>query len=81
MTPRSNLSDFIKERCIEAARAALGDGGEIEDAIAQRLVDDVLTTLQRSTCASRTPGRRNGRSSPRRSRVRARAARARSCAA
>ena len=42
MTPRTNLSDFIKERCIEAARAALGDGGEIEDAIAQRLVDDVL---------------------------------------
>ena len=44
MTPRTNLSDFIKERCIEAARAALGDGGEIEDAIAQRLVDDVLNS-------------------------------------
>ena len=42
MTPRTNLSDFIKARCIEAARAAIGDGGEIEDAIAQRLVDDVL---------------------------------------
>ena len=42
MTPRSNLSDFIKERCIKAARAAIGGGGEIEDAIAQRLVDDVL---------------------------------------
>ena len=44
MTPRTNLSDFIKERCIEAARAALGDGGDIEDAIAQRLVDDVLNS-------------------------------------
>ena len=42
MTPRSNLSDFIKARCIEALRAALGYGGQIEDAIAQRLVDDVL---------------------------------------
>ena len=29
MTPRSNLSDFIKERCIEAARAAIGDGGQM----------------------------------------------------
>ena len=44
MTPRSNLSDFIKERCIEAARAAIGDGGDVEDAIAQRLVDDVLNS-------------------------------------
>ena len=26
MTPRSNLSDFIKDRCIEAARAAIGRG-------------------------------------------------------
>ena len=44
MTPRNNLSDFIKERCIEAARAALGGGGDVEEAIAQAqgLVDDVL---------------------------------------
>ena len=42
MTPRSNLSDFIKARCIAAARAALGGGGDVEEAIAQRLVDDVL---------------------------------------
>ena len=44
MTPRTNLSDFIKERCIEAARAALGGGGDVEEAIAQRLVDDVLNS-------------------------------------
>ena len=44
MTPRSNLSDFIKERCIKAARAALGGGGDVEEAIAQGLVADVLTS-------------------------------------
>ena len=42
MTPRSNLSDFIKERCIEAGVAALDGGGELAEALAQRLVDDVL---------------------------------------
>ena len=43
MTPRSNLSDFIKDRCIEAARAAMAEGGgQIEDAIAERLLKDVV---------------------------------------
>ena len=81
MTPRSNLSDFIKARCIAAARAALGGGGDVEEAIAQRLVDDVLRSpavrlrvknagpQERAKVAKEIPG------------FRARAARARSCAA
>ena len=43
MARRSNLSDFIKDRCIEAARAAMAEGGgQIEDAIAERLLKDVV---------------------------------------
>ena len=43
MTPRSNLSDFIKDHVIEAMRAAMAEGGgQIEDAIAERLLKDVV---------------------------------------
>ena len=42
MTYRSNLSEFVKNRCIKALRAAIDDDGQIEDSIAERLVDDVL---------------------------------------
>ena len=42
MTYRSNLSEFVKNRCIKALRAAIDDDGPVEDSIAERLVDDVL---------------------------------------
>ena len=42
MTFHSSLADFLKDRSIEALRAALADGGDIEDATAVRLVEDVL---------------------------------------
>ena len=39
----SNLTEFLKDRCIEAARAAMAaGGGKIDDEIAERLVNDVL---------------------------------------
>ena len=81
MTPRTNLSDFIKERCIEAARAALGGGGDVEEAIAQRLVDDVA---ELSKSAKAHQGRRAAGKGEVRQEVpgvRARATRARICAA
>ena len=43
MARRSNLSDFIKDHVIEAMRAAMAEGGgQIEDAIAERLLKDVV---------------------------------------
>ena len=42
MTFHSSLADFLKDRYIEALRAALADGGAIDDAIAERLSKDVF---------------------------------------
>ena len=43
MTYRSNhLSEFVKNRCIKALRAAIDDDGPIEVSIAGRIIDDVL---------------------------------------
>ena len=43
MTYGSNhLSEFVKNRCIKALRAAIDDDGPIEDSIAVRIIDDVL---------------------------------------
>ena len=81
MTPRSNLSDFIKERCIKAARAALGGGGDVEEAIAERLDRRraALSYRPEAHQERRAAGKGEVRQGP--PEVRARVARARSCAA
>ena len=78
MTPRSNLSDFIKERCIKAAR---GGGGDVEEAIAQGLVDDVLKSPAFHLRVKNAGAAGKGEVRQGVPGVRARAARARSCAA
>ena len=42
MTYRVNLADFIMAKCIEAGVAALEEGGDLDEALAQHLVYDVL---------------------------------------
>ena len=60
MTYRSNLADFLKARCTEALRAAMDGDGEIEDAIAERLVDDVVRSPEvQRRIRSASPHERN----------------------